>query len=141
MKTGLLGRLHHVGIVVASIEAALPGFLSSLDAQATTGVIHDPLQRAKVLFLQTHPSDAALIELVEPVGDQSPVRRFLEKGGGMNHLCYEVERLSTTLQELKARKAVIVSKPKPAVAFNGREVAWAMTQAGLLIELLESPSS
>ena len=137
MSVDLL-RLHHVGFIVASIDSALPGFLSSLDAVATTGKIHDPLQKVNVLFLKPVAGEYGQIELVEPAGDDSPVRRFLEQGGGMNHLCYEVSDIEATLQAMKERKCIVVSKPKPAVAFQGRRVAWAMTRERLLVELLEA---
>jgi methylmalonyl-CoA/ethylmalonyl-CoA epimerase len=138
MDTGRLGRLHHVGIVVASIEQSLPGYLLSIGSQATTNIVHDPLQKVNVLFLRTSPAEPVLIELVEPVGEHSPVRRFLEKGGGMNHLCYQVPDMAMAIQEMKSRKAVLVNPPKPAVAFDGRRVAWVMTREWLLIELLEA---
>jgi methylmalonyl-CoA/ethylmalonyl-CoA epimerase len=138
MDTPLLGRLHHVGVVVASIEQTLPGYRRSLDSQAETGVVHDPLQKVNVLFLRTSPAEPVLIELVELAGEDSPVRRFLEKGGGMNHLCYQVPDLAAAIREMKSRKAVMVSAPKPAAAFGGRRVAWLMTREFLLIELLEA---
>jgi len=136
--TERLGRLHHVGFVVASIEKSLPGFLTSLQGQAATDIIHDPLQKVNVLFLRTSPAEPVLIELVEPAADDSPVRRFLDKGGGMNHLCYQVPDLALAVQEMTGRKAVVVNPPKPAVAFGGRRVAWLMTREWLLIELLEA---
>ncbi len=119
-----------------SIAEVLPGWLRSLNARALTDIIVDPLQRARVLFLQTSPAETAQIELVEPDGEDSPVQRFLARGGGLNHLCYEVDDLNGALDEMRRRRCVVVSKPKPAVAFNGRPVAWVMTPEWLLIELL-----
>lgn len=138
MEPALLGALHHIGIVVASIEQSLPGYLAALDSHATTGVIHDPLQRANVLFLRTNPTERVQLELVEPAGEHSPVQGFLLKGGGMHHLCYEVADMGAALQSLRKRGAMIVSEPQPAVAFGGREVAWAMTREWMLIELLSA---
>ncbi|HLH39842.1 MAG TPA: VOC family protein [Bryobacteraceae bacterium] len=137
MEATLLGKLHHVGFVVRSIEESLGGFLHSLDSHAATGVIHDPLQQVNVLFLRTGSAES-MIELVEPAGEKSPVRRFLEKGGGLNHLCYEVADIEGALERMKLRAATIVSRPKPAAAFNGRPVAWAVTKEWLLIELLQA---
>jgi methylmalonyl-CoA/ethylmalonyl-CoA epimerase len=137
METALLGKLHHVGFVVRSIDEVLPGFLHSLASRTTGGVIHDPLQQVNVLFLRTGPAES-LIELVEPAGEKSPVRRFLDKGGGLNHLCYEVADIEAAACELRRRKATIVSRPKPAAAFDGRSVAWAVTKEWLLLELLEA---
>jgi methylmalonyl-CoA/ethylmalonyl-CoA epimerase len=130
-------RLHHVGYVVASIETAMPGFVRSLAAAWDGRVFDDPLQKVKVAFLTTRREDA-LIELVEPAGADSPVLRFLEeKGGGLHHVCYEVADLEEQLSEFRSRGAVIAKRPKPAVAFGGRRIAWIVTPEKLLVELLE----
>jgi methylmalonyl-CoA/ethylmalonyl-CoA epimerase len=129
-------RLHHVGFVVASIEQAMPGFVRSLAATWDGRVIHDPLQKVKVAFLTTRAGDPQ-IELVEPAGDDSPVLRFLEQGGGLHHVCYEVADLEEQLAEFRSRGAVIAKRPKPAVAFGGRRIAWVITAEKLLVELLE----
>ena len=129
-------RFHHVGYVVASIEQAMPGFVRSLGAQWDGRVIHDPLQKVKVAFLTTRAEDPQ-IELVEPASEDSPVSGFLARGGGLHHVCYEVGDLEGQLDEFRARGAVIAKRPKPAVAFEGRRIAWVITAEKLLVELLE----
>lgn len=129
-------RLHHVGYVVANIEQAMPAFVRSLAASWDERVIHDPLQKVKVAFLTTRAGDPQ-IELVEPAEDGSPVMRFLQQGGGLHHVCYEVADLEEQLREFRARRAVIAKRPKPAVAFGGRRIAWVLTAEKLLVELLE----
>jgi len=94
----------------------------------------------KVTFLSSRPGEP-LLELVQPVGEKSPVRKFLtEKGGGLHHLCYETESLETELQQMLSRRAMLVRRPQPAVAFDGRRIAWLLTQENLLVELLEKTS-
>ncbi len=130
--------LHHVGYVVADIAAAAPAFARSLAATWDGAVHTDPNQKVKVTFLTTRPGDAQ-IELVEPAGEDSPVLGFLrEKGGGLHHLCYEVPDLEDALAEMKARGALLARRPKPAVAFLGRRIAWVITAEKLLIEFLEA---
>jgi methylmalonyl-CoA/ethylmalonyl-CoA epimerase len=134
----MFGRLHHVGIAVPSIEAALPKYLSSLGASKQTEIIVDPLQQARVIFLITNPAEYTTIELVEPAGERSPLRRFVEvTGGGLHHLCYEVSDMEVALLQSRSCKSDVVSRPKPALAFAGRSIAWIMTPGRLLIELLE----
>lgn len=131
-------RLHHVGFVVASIEHEMPGFLRSLLAQWDGRIFEDPQQRVKVAFLTTRPEDPQL-ELVEPAGENSPVFHFLrERGGGLHHTCYEVDALDEELASFRSRGAIIAKRPKPAVAFDGRRIAWLLTPQKLLIELLEA---
>ncbi len=131
-------RLHHVGYVVASIEGQVAGFAKSLGATWDEKIIHDPLQGAKVAFLSTPGHRQAQIELVEPAGEDSPVRRFLEKGGGLHHLCYEVADLAAHLKIIRAAGCVVVRAPMPAAAFEQRLIAWAWTREKLLLEFLEA---
>jgi methylmalonyl-CoA/ethylmalonyl-CoA epimerase len=130
--------LHHVGYVVKSIEEQAAGFVKSLGATWDQQIIHDPLQGAKVAFLRTPGTGDAQIELVEPAGDDSPVSRFLEKGGGLHHLCYEVTDLGEHLKLIRAAGCVVVRAPMPAAAFQQRLIAWAWTREKLLLEFLEA---
>jgi methylmalonyl-CoA/ethylmalonyl-CoA epimerase len=126
-----------MGFVVADIAAAMPAFSKSMAAEWDGKIFEDPLQKAKVAFMTTRPGDAR-IELVQPMGEGSPVARFLqERGGGMHHLCYEVADLEAELTAFRSRGAAIASRPKPAVAFNGRRIAWVITAEKFLVELLE----
>ena len=130
-------RLHHMGFVVADIATAMPAFVHSMAAEWDGKIFEDPLQKAKVAFLTTRAGDAQ-IELVQPLGETSPVQRFLqERGGGMHHLCYEVADLQAELAAFRSRGAAIASRPKPAVAFGGRRIAWVVTSEKFLVELLE----
>jgi methylmalonyl-CoA/ethylmalonyl-CoA epimerase len=127
-----------MGYVVRDIERAMQGFLHSLQAQWDNRIFDDPLQKVRVAFLTTRPEDAQ-IELVQPAGEESPVYRFLqEKGGGLHHACYTVPDLEAQIAEMRSRGALLAKRPKPAVAFDGRRIAWIITAEGFLIELLES---
>jgi len=134
-----LGRLHHVGFVVANIEAGVEGFRKSLGAGWDGLIFHDPIQKVRVTFLKTQHAGDASIELVEPAGEDSPVTGFLQKGGGLHHLCYEVADLEGELKAIRAQRGLIVRRPVPAVAFGGRRIAWALTAEKLLLEFLEEP--
>ena len=130
-------RLHHIGYVVSNIEASIRGFMHSLGMTWDGQIFHDPTQRVRVTFLATGPN-CAQIELVEPSGDKSPVATFLAaRGGGQHHLCYEVDDIDQALAAFKSRKAAIVQRPCPAVAFDGRRIAWFITREKLVVELLE----
>jgi methylmalonyl-CoA/ethylmalonyl-CoA epimerase len=131
-------KLHHIGFVVSDIAASVSGFIRSLGASWDQRIYEDPQQAVKVTFLTTRPGDAQ-IELVEPAGEHSPVLRFLrERGGGMHHLCYEVNDLERHIAEMKSRGSLIARRAKPAVAFQGRRIAWMLTAEKLLVELLEA---
>ena len=129
-------RFHHVGFVVASIEEKISGFVRSLGARWNGTIFSDPLQQVRVTFLSV-AADGMLVELVEPAGEKSPVHGFLAKGGGLHHLCYEVDGLDGHLRHMRAERSTIVRKPQPAVAFGGRRIAWVYTAENLLVEFLE----
>jgi methylmalonyl-CoA/ethylmalonyl-CoA epimerase len=132
-------RFHHVGFIVSNIAQKIDGFQRSLQATWNGKVFEDPIQKVKVAFLSTN-SGGAQIELVEPAGEGSPVSRFLALGGGLHHLCYEVDDLDLHLSEMRRLRATIVKKPQPAVAFAGRRIAWVITAEKLLLEFVERRS-
>ena len=130
-------KLHHIGFVLASIEESAESFARSLGAKWDGNIIFDPLQKVRVTFLEGAHSGDALVELVEPAAPDSPVTKFLEKAGGLHHLCYEVEDLEAHLEFCKSVGTIIIRQPVPAVAFGGRRIAWALTKKRLLVEYLE----
>jgi methylmalonyl-CoA/ethylmalonyl-CoA epimerase len=131
-------RLDHVGFVVASIRDVAAAFAQSTGTAWSGELIHDPLQKVQVTFLRASQSNDPSIELVEPVGPDSPVQRFLERGGGLHHVCYEVASLDSQLSLSRSCGGVLVRPPLPAVAFGGRRIAWIYTRHKLLIEFLEA---
>lgn len=132
-------RLHHVGFVVANIEACAPEMSRALLAEWNKEIFADPVQRVRVTFLKGG-LQCPLLELVEPLGQDSPVSRFLGNGGGLHHLCYEVLSIPEHLDRIRTAGGVVVSRAKPAVAFGGRPIAWALTREKLLLEFLQAAS-
>jgi methylmalonyl-CoA/ethylmalonyl-CoA epimerase len=130
-------HFHHIGCVVADIEQSLRDFQRSLAAEWDGRIFDDPNQRVRVAFLSTRSGDPT-IELVQPLGPGSPVNRFLEKGGGLHHICWEVDDLDAALRQFHERGAAVAGRPKPAVAFDGKRIAWVITSEKLLVELLET---
>jgi methylmalonyl-CoA/ethylmalonyl-CoA epimerase len=129
--------LHHLGCVVRSISAVAEAFAASTSATWDGQIIHDPLQRVRVAFFKPVDARNPVYELVEPASEDSPVTNFLKKGGGLHHVCYEVDALESALEEARGVGFVMVSSPKPAAAFDGRRIAWICSKNRLLIEFLE----
>ncbi len=129
--------LHHVGFVVSSIREEIDGFTASLGATWNGEIFDDPLQQVRVTFIQPAAPAEAAVELIEPTVDNSPVSRFLARGGGLHHLCYEVGDLENELKKARSRGGLVVKQPLPAVAFQGRRIAWVVTRNRLVIEYLE----
>lgn len=130
-------RLHHVGIVVDSILKTAPLVANEFSLEWKEHIIHDPLQFVNVSFLTSNGSSQSMVELVEPVGPRSPVRKFAESGGGLHHVCYEVDDLKSRIATSQEAGGTLVRVPLPAVAFEGRKIAWILTAQKLLVEYLE----
>lgn len=131
-------KLHHVGFVVSSIQDCAESFAQGLGASWDGKITFDPIQKVRVTFFEGRSATDPLIELVEPGEPESPVSRFLKHGGGLHHLCYEVNDLESHLEFCKSSGTIILRPPVPAVAFDGRRIAWAMTKKKLLLEFLEA---
>ena len=121
--------------MVASIAESAPQLARALSLTWDGAVIHDPLQFVNVTFLP-NLAGGAVVELVEPVGPRSPVRKFAEAGGGLHHVCYEVDDLAAQLDQSRAAGCTVVRVPLPARAFGGRKIAWVITPQKLLVEFL-----
>ncbi len=130
-------KLHHIGFIVSSIREVIERFADSIGGSWDGKIIHDPLQRVHVAFVRPRSPSDPLMELVEQDGEGSPVSRLVKKGGGFHHLCYEVNVLEKHLEESRTKGGLIVKPPLPAVAFNGRRIAWVYTSDRLLLEFLE----
>ena len=129
--------LHHLGFAVSSISAVAEEFALSISARWSGEIIHDPIQRVRVAFFNPVDIRNPVFELVEPASDASPVSNFLKKGGGLHHVCYEIDDLESGLREARAVGLAIVADPAPAVAFGSRRIAWVCSKRRLLVELLE----
>jgi methylmalonyl-CoA/ethylmalonyl-CoA epimerase len=133
---GLDLRLHHIGLVVRAIEEVRAFYVDVLQYKERTRVIHDPIQTAFVQFFSIPGSDHYL-ELVAPDNDTSKLWKASRKGMPLNHLCYSCEKIVHVVTFLKESGCMIIQDPVPAVAFDGRFIAWLMAPDGLLIELVE----
>ncbi len=131
------GVLHHLGFAVGSISKVAEQFATSTAAYWDGKVIYDPLQRVRVAFFQPRDARNPVFELVEPACDSSPVSNFLKRGPGLHHVCYEIDDLEAALRDARSTRFAIVAAPEPAVAFDGRRIAWVCARSRLLMELLE----
>ena len=128
--------LHHLGIVVKSIETSVESVCATMNARWTFPVSLDPIQKVRVTFLEQDGSPV-LLELIEPAAEDSPVTKFLAAGGGLNHACYEVDDLDAHIAAMKQARSTLIRSPRPAVAFDGRRIAWMLTPQRVLVEFLE----
>jgi methylmalonyl-CoA/ethylmalonyl-CoA epimerase len=128
---------HHVGLAVRDMKTAIPAYKNLFGYELISGPFDDPIQKVSVSFLSRGQGDPVL-ELVAPLGADSPIARILKKaGGGPYHICYQVPDIKAAIEHLTENGSMLVSGPVPAVAFQMKEIAWVMTDVDLLVELLQ----
>jgi methylmalonyl-CoA/ethylmalonyl-CoA epimerase len=134
-----LGPLHHVAVVVRSIDEALPRYADLFGLEPAEEPAVFASQGVRLVFLPTGPEPAARIELIEPIDPESGVGRFLAtRGEGLHHVCLSSDDLPRDLAGLVAAEAELIDdQPRPgahgAVAF-----VHPRTLNGVLWELLQS---
>jgi len=129
-------RLHHIAYVCESVEQKAEELCRLLEYKIESSPVIDEKQNVRILFL-VH-KDGSRLELLEPYGPKSPVRKFLEKGSGLYHLCFEVDNLNETLCRITSNnQAYIVKQPTIAPAIEARRVAFVVTAGNDLIEFVE----
>jgi len=127
---------HHVGVAVRSIEASLDFFIRILGCEQLGEPVDVPPQQVRVCFLRIKPG--VKIELVEGLGENSPVAQLLQRiGAGTYHICYEVDNLDEALTRLRAERCrVIQSFEMPKLSL--RRFAFLLSPERRLFELCQS---
>lgn len=133
----MIGRLNHVAIAVPDLEAASALYRDSLGARV--GAPQDePDHGVTVVFIELPNTK---IELLHPLGEDSPIEAFLQKNpsGGIHHICYEVEDILAARDRLKAQGARVLGNGEPKIGAHGKPVLFLHPKdfAGTLIELEE----
>lgn len=133
----MIGKLNHVALVVQDLDAACRQWKEMLGATVSAPQAL-PEHGVTVVFIDLPNSR---IELLQALGDGSPVSRFLERhaSGGMHHLCLEVEDIATARDELLGKGARLLGSGEPKIGAHGNPVLFMHPGDffGTLIELEE----
>ena len=125
-------KFHHIGIACHNIKATAEQYAQM--GYKASEVTEDPIQNIRICFL-TH-EEMPMIELLEPVDENSPVVDILSKNGTTPyHICYTVPDMDEAVRQLRKQRYLIVSKAKPATAIPGHCVAFLYHKDVGLIEL------
>jgi methylmalonyl-CoA/ethylmalonyl-CoA epimerase len=131
----MIGRLNHVAIAVPDLKAAAALYSNSLGAPVSAPQA-EPAHGVRVVFI-TLPNTK--IELLEPLGENSPIASFLQKNpsGGIHHICYEVADILAARDKLKASGARVLGDGEPKTGAHGKPVLFLHPKDfnGTLIEL------
>ncbi|MDB5713197.1 MAG: mce [Sphingomonadales bacterium] len=134
-----LGRLNHVGVATPSIEASAAHWRDVMGATKIHEPFDLPAQGVKVCFVDT-PN--AQIELIEPLGADSPIHGFLAKNplGGQHHICFEVPDIHAARAEFIALGKRVLGEPR--IGAHGTLIFFVHPKdmGGMLTEIMETPS-
>ena len=138
-----LGRLNHVGVATPSIEKSVALYRDLLGATRIHEPFDLPAQGVRVCFVDTgRPGEGgSQIELIEPLGEDSPLHGFLARNpaGGQHHVCFEVPDIHQAKAEMEAKGAKVLGEPR--IGAHGTPVIFVHPKdmGGVLVELMESP--
>jgi methylmalonyl-CoA/ethylmalonyl-CoA epimerase len=130
-----IGRLNHVAIAVKDIAKAAGVYRDTLGAEISAAVAQPEHGVTTVFVLLPNTK----IELLEPLGDGSPIAKFLERSpdGGIHHLCYEVDDIKSARDRLKAQGVRVLGDGEPKIGAHGKPVLFLHPKdlCGTLIEI------
>ena len=131
----MIGKLNHVAIAVPDLESAARSYRETLGARVSAPKA-EPDHGVTTIFVELSNTK---IELLEPLGANSPIAKFLERNpdGGMHHLCYEVEDIIAARDQLKAKGARVLGDGNPKIGAHGKPILFLHPKdfAGTLIEI------
>ena len=131
----MIGRLNHVAIAVRDIAKAADVYKSTLGAEVSAAV-PQPDHGVTTVFISLPNTK---IELLEPLGANSPIAKFLERNpdGGIHHVCYEVDDIRAARDRLKAQGARVLGDGEPKIGAHGKPVLFLHPKdfCGTLVEL------
>jgi methylmalonyl-CoA/ethylmalonyl-CoA epimerase len=134
----MIGRLNHVAIAVRDIAKAAALYRDTLGAEVSAAV-PQPDHGVTTVFI-TLPNTK--IELLEPLGEGSPIAKFLERNpdGGIHHLCYEVDNIRAARDRLQAHGARVLGDGEPRTGAHGKPVLFLHPKdfCGTLIEIKQA---
>ena len=131
----MIGRVNHIALAVPDLGAAVKAYSSLLGAKVSK-IQNLPEHGVRVVFVELPNTK---VELLEPLGDNSPIAAFLAKNrsGGMHHICYEVDDIVSARDQLIAAGARILGSGEPKIGAHGKPVLFLHPKdfSGTLIEL------
>ncbi len=131
----MIGRLNHVAIAVPDLNAAISLYRDTLGAKVNPPQ-DEPDHGVTVVFIDLPNTK---IELLYPLGEDSPIKGFLEKNpsGGIHHICYEVEDILAARDHLAASGARVLGTGEPKIGAHGKPVLFLHPKdfTGTLVEL------
>jgi len=130
-------KLHHIGKVVKDLDEAVKYHKETFGFEPIGEPVMDPIQKVDVAILDMGFGDELTLELISPVSEDSPVNKFLKKGGGLHHLSFQVEDIRQAVAEFREKGALILGEVVPSKGHGEIPSIWLYTRSRELIELMQ----
>ena len=132
-------KLSHIGIIVKDIEQGIKNHEELFGYRQLGPIVDDATQKVRVVLMGASENDPVKIELISPLGEDSPVTELLKKRQALYHLCYSVPDIEEAKNKARQSGAIIISKPVEAPLFDDRKICFLFTKDHYVIELVEEP--
>ncbi|CAN5233369.1 methylmalonyl-CoA epimerase [soil metagenome] len=139
-----LGRLNHIGVATPSLAASIAYYRDVMGATHIHEPFDLPAQGVKVCFVDTpgeNGTNGTQIELIEPLGENSPIHSFIAKNpaGGQHHMCYEVPDIHAAKAWFESKGAKVLGEPR--IGAHGTLIFFVHPKDmnGVLTEIMETP--
>jgi methylmalonyl-CoA/ethylmalonyl-CoA epimerase len=135
-----LGRLNHIGVATPSIERSVAFYRERMGAEQIGEPFDLPAQGVRVCFIDAPNTQ---VELIEPLGPDSPVAKFLEKNpeGGQHHLCFEVPDIEQARAWFEGQGARILGPTRTGAHGTPIFFVHPKDMGGVLTEIMETPKA
>ncbi len=126
--------IDHLGVAVRSLEKAIGSWERQFGYRRSTEPVINSRQMVRVVFQEKEGS--LPVKLIEPTDPSSPLFPFVQKGGGLHHVCFRVDDLEGSIKGLRQEGGRVLAPPQPGEAFDNEPIAFVLAQPGLNVELI-----
>lgn len=127
--------IDHIGIVTKSIEDGIILWEKSFGYKQQTEIITNTRQKVKVVFLCKEKS--ITVKLVEPIENNTTIKKFAFNGGGLHHICFKTSDMNTEIATLVKNRFRVITEPQPGEAFDNEKISF-LYGNGINIELIDT---
>lgn len=127
-------KINHIGYAVKNIDFSINEF-EKMGYEKYKDKVVDENRKVVIQFMK---NNGYMVELIAPVGDDSPINNIIKKvGSGPYHICYETDDIEKQIKDLLKNKYILIEKPDKAIAIEYRRVAFLFKKGIGIIELVE----
>ena len=128
--------IDHVGVVVRSLEAGMHQWKELFGYVRSSAIVNNTRQKVNVVFMAKYGS--MTVKLIEPSSADSPIASVARKGGGLHHICFRCDGMTSSIARLQELGARMVAPPQPGEAFDNHDIAFLLVPGNLNVELIDT---